>query len=109
MLPSNLHIVHGDILNANDTIICHQCNCVTHNAKGLAEDLFERYPYSNTYSKIRTPGTVSLHGNGTNQRFILNLYSQNSPGKCNVNESAQQRAQWFIQCLNIIANIKGPS
>lgn len=109
-LPSNVKIiVGGDIINSTDTIICHQCNCITNNSFGLAKFIFDKFPYTNTYnnSTVRIPGTISLHGNGTNKRYIINIYGQNAPSKPTTIETAEIRLTWFQQCLNIMGCITG--
>lgn len=102
-------IINGDLLNATEDYILHQCNCVSIDAKALAEKIFAKYPYANTY-RFRSgkggslPGTFDILGNGTSQRYIINLYSQYYPGAPKyANDSAEIRLQWFIQGLSGIA------
>lgn len=106
----NITIKNGNLLDANEQYICHQCNCVTKNSKYLAQHIFTRYPYANTY-KTRTsntnPGTIDIKGNGTNQRYIINMYAQYYPGKAKYsNDNPKVRLEWFKLCLHQIAQIK---
>ena len=76
-----MKMIGGDIFEAeNDSFIVHQCNCVTTNARGLAEEVVWRFPQAATYcmpgeSKYyHTPGTIDVIGN------VINLYAQLLPG-----------------------------
>ena len=96
-------IKQGDLLLANEDFKCHQCNCTTFTAKGLASQMFKKYPGANVYAikhKIAPsiPGTVDVFPEG-----VINLYGQYSPGKASMKtkkESTMQRRDWFQQCLN---------
>jgi hypothetical protein len=39
----------GDLLDATEQFIAHQCNCISQNAGGLAFYLFKKFPYANVY------------------------------------------------------------
>jgi DNA (cytosine-5)-methyltransferase 1 len=95
---------HGDLLEAKETFIVHQCNCICQKPKGLAETVFERFPNANVYEQRRrgsrqpdTPGTISVHGR------VVNFYSQLNPGKpnreCLYGDTRQGRLRWFGNCL----------
>jgi hypothetical protein len=58
--PSNLTVIDGDILLASEAIIGHQCNCVTKKGKGLADVLFQRFPFADVYADRRS-GVVKAH------------------------------------------------
>jgi len=55
-----MKIVRGNILDATDPVIAHQCNCVSTKAAGLAAQIFDRFPLSDTYQvAIRCEFTVA--------------------------------------------------
>lgn len=68
-------------------MIFHQCNCVSIGAKGLALQIFNKYPYLNTYKNRNTyknqPGTISVHSGSTGDKVIINAYAQYYPGAAN--------------------------
>ena len=79
--PPNMKMIGGDIFESeSSSFILHQCNCVTINARGFAEELFRRYPEADTYCMRsvgkfhHTPGTIDVIGK------IINLYAQLLPG-----------------------------
>ena len=93
---------NGDILDAKEDIIAHQCNCTTTGSLGLATDIFKRWPSANTYKTRKNPsqpGTVDaiqLSPDSTPPYYIVNMYAQFRPGKA-VNEP---RVKWFGLCLD---------
>jgi hypothetical protein len=46
-----------------------------------------------------------VKGNGKDDRFVINLMGQYSPGKVTKNETAEMREKWFTDCLNEILKI----
>lgn len=103
-----MQIVEGNLLEAKEKYICHQCNCVTDRAKGLAQALFGKFPYANVYkqrSKESVPETIHVAGNGRDKRFIINMFAQYSPGKVKERETAEMRLKYFRECLAKIAEI----
>ena len=104
-----------DLLNATTKYIAHQCNCTTtNNASGIAKSIFDKYPYSEIYTK-RTqedkPGTIQIFGDGTpDKRFIINMFGQVNPGKPSTPKSPSDgyniRELYFIRCLKEILKIK---
>lgn len=109
-----LTIVNGDLLEATEDYIVHQCNCVTNHSKHLAKSVFDAFPYANTYKNRskdptthHTPGTIDVKGDGINQRYIINAYAQYYPSKSKYsNDSYEKRLQWFEECLQKISQIK---
>lgn len=108
-------IVDGDLLMATETYIVHQCNCISVNAKALAEFIFEKYPYANTYGKriskdnstYSKPGTIDILGNGIANRYIINMYAQYYPAVAKYNnDSKLKRIVWFKECLSYIGQIE---
>ncbi len=101
-------IVYGNLLEAEEEYIAHQCNCVTTYAKFLAKSIFDKYPYADSYSvrakNNSVPGTIEMFGSN-NQKKIINMYAQYYPGKSKYsNDIKALRLQWFKNCLNIIAS-----
>lgn len=108
-------IIKGNLLEASEQYIVHQCNCVTWNAAGIARSIFDKYPYADVYS-IREatayqdkPGTILIRGNGENERYIIALMGQVYPGKPIDNykdiDSAELRQEYFKNGLQKIAEL----
>lgn len=79
-----IEIVTGDLFEAKEKYLVHQCNCVTQTAAHLAKDVFERFPYSDIYTGREDPdkpGTIVVRGNGQDQRYIVALLGQYYPGR----------------------------
>jgi len=108
-LPANVKIVQGDILEAKEDVIGHQCNCVTKKAKGLAAALFQRFPYADIYAE-RRDGHVKRHEPGIcvllsfpGKPMIANMFAQRKGGKPkDANDTANLRMRWFDDCLRQI-------
>lgn len=114
----------GDLLEAKEKYIIHQCNCVSIGAGGLAYHLFNKFPFADVYSerdsgeedeKGRTilkykdkPGTIKISGNGNLKRFVINAFSQYYPGGQNDyhNDNEQKRLEYFKNCLEEVLKIK---
>lgn len=112
---SYIKTVNGDLLDANEDYIVHQCNCISTHAKALAEQIFDKFAYANVYkNRIKNnkqtysiPGTIEILGDGHDKRYIINMYSQYYPAlpKYN-NDNTQKRIEWFNQCLYSISCIE---
>jgi hypothetical protein len=107
-----IEIVTGDIFDAKEKYLCHQCNCVTNRSAHMAKDVFTKYPYADIYTARTEPdkaGTIIVCGNGQDQRFVINLLGQHYPGKPKYPESKLDgtlvREKYFHQCLLRIAKI----
>lgn len=107
-----LNIKTGSILEATEKYIAHQCNCITQKSAGTAKSIFDKFPYSNTYAARDIPdimGTIKILGNGTDQRFIINMFAQYYPGKSKYPSSTLDginiREKCFHKCLLRIAKI----
>jgi len=109
---ARVQIVAGDMLQSDCRYICHQCNCVTRNAAGLAAEIFHKFPWANVYYKQRygEMGRIIVSGDGYNQRFVIGMFAQYYPGKAKYIDSpldgilARERA--FATCLNSILKIE---
>lgn len=104
-----LHVSKGDLLNSSAQYIAHQCNCVSQGVAGLAKLIFDKYPWADHSSRTKRDdmGTISVHGNGANQRYVINMYAQYYPGGPKGNDSDELREKSFACCLNQIAKIDG--
>jgi len=107
-----IKIINENILNSNAKYIVHQCNCVTKNAKYLAQDIFNKFPYSDIYSTRNTnskPGDIIISGNGNEQRFVIALFGQYYPGPPKISDSKfdgyEIRKIYFYEGLKKIINI----
>lgn len=103
----------GNLLDAREQYICHQCNCVTYTAAGVAAQLFEKYSYADCYStriEADKPGTIHYaKGSEPCEANIINMFSQLHPGKPRdvdpVGDSAEHRKKYFIMCLREIKKL----
>jgi len=104
-----INIIKGNHLDAEEKYIAHQTNCVSTNASGIAKQIFDKYPYSDTYhnrTKPSEPGTIQVLGDGFVNRFVINMYAQYYPGKPGYGiDSKEMREKYFHQCLLQIAKI----
>jgi len=78
-----IEIVTGDLFDAKEKYLCHQCNCVTKRAAHLSKDVFAHYPYADIYTgRINPdePGNIIIRGNGIDQRYVVNILGQYYPG-----------------------------
>ena len=77
-----IKIITGDLLDSQEKYIGNICNCVTQNSAGVAKAIFDKYPYSDSYTNRKTPdnlGNILISGIRLNNRFVINLYSQYYP------------------------------
>jgi hypothetical protein len=75
----------GNILDAREPFVLHQCNITSVSPRGLARDVFARFPHSNTYRRgngyCRVVGTASFHAK-EGCPTIINAYAEKVPGRC---------------------------
>lgn len=106
-----------NILESKEKIIIHQTNCISTNAKGLAQQLFSKYPYSNFYPKRQNPelqdipGTIDIkYSENSDNPIIIGLFGQYSVGKpleyqmnamCKL-DTYDNRKRWFQNGLNLV-------
>ena len=108
-----IEFVEGDILNAKEKYICHQCNCFSKGSAGLAKSLFDRYPYANIYATRREPsksGTIHIAGDGHRERYVINMFAQRYPSLPSDYDTLESRQKDFNSCLLAILavpNIEG--
>lgn len=116
--------IKGDLIKFTEAqYIAHQCNCLTINSAGMAESIFNAFPWSNIYAERsididykklpegNRPGDIVIRGNGTDQRYVINMIAQLFPGRPRYPDSTQDgtraRQTFFQICLNKIARIDG--
>ena len=107
-MTTNIEFKNGDITQSSEKYIVHQCNCISNYSLGLAKTIFEKFPYAECYinrEKNDIAGTIQIKGNGLDQRYIINLFGQFSPGKPKKNETNFQRLKYFKRCLFEISKI----
>lgn len=102
----SVKIVKGNILDVEGLVV-HICNTTTKTSKGLSKDIFDKYPYANTYSGPkalkRQVGTFTYHFADVDAKVVIvNLYGQNKPGKPDKTETAANRLEWFKSGLSQI-------
>jgi O-acetyl-ADP-ribose deacetylase (regulator of RNase III) len=112
---STIKLVKGNLLDAKEQFVCHQCNCVTRWAAHLAKDVFQRFPHADVYPPRiplgyrDQPGTIKVCGDGNDQRFVIAMFAQVYPGSSKAGytsdvDSIPSRARYFKECLDKMAN-----
>lgn len=111
--------ITGDLLESTDKYIVHQTNCVTTSGAGLAHFIFKKYPYSDVYStrsekdcslySLRdNPGSITISGNGQDERYIVNLMGQLYPGGSwddMPEDNEEMRHKFFHKALGRLAKV----
>lgn len=108
-----IEIITGDLLDAKEKYIAHQCNCLTTNSAGAAKAIFDKYPFANTYLNRAEPdvmGSIKILGDGQNERYVINMFAQYYPGRSKYPEAQKDgiitREKSFHKCLLRIAKIE---
>lgn len=119
----------GDLLDATESYICQQCNCVTIKSHGLSKSISDKYSYgdpyknrskktANTTSQPDTPGTIvklQHPKEPNNHHIILCFMAQWGPSKPNrykhyysstYEDNYENRKKWFKECLDILDKTK---
>jgi len=99
-----MRIVDGDLLDCDAPIICHQCNCVTNRASGLALSLFQQYTWANVYLNRKEPSTPgSIIVSSYADKYVVNMFAQYYGGGPSGNKKHMDykgmREGWFLECL----------
>ena len=102
--------ITGDLTEATEKYIVHQCNCVSHFAAGIAQTIFTAFPYANVYANRMeedVPGDILICGNGKDQRYIVNLMGQYYPGGPSetTNDDEFARRNYFYKGLLKLAKV----
>lgn len=111
-MPAEIIRQRGDLLESDAEFIVHQCNATSMRAKHLAWSVFKRFLYANDYARrtrlVRRDelGTVRLHGDGEQKRFVINLFAQRYPGKSRYsNDRPSMRLEWFKLALRNVLGL----
>ena len=117
---NKINIIHKNLLESDEPLIVHQTNCISTNSKGLASEIFKKYPYADVYSCRRKqnnnnaipddwdiPGTISIKkGNGP---IIVAMFAQYDKGNVGHSyllslekDNQELREKWFKKCLKEI-------
>jgi len=103
-----IRIIEGNLLEADEKFIAHQCNCVSIGSAGLAKTLFQEFPYANVYHTRKKRGedelgTITVCGNGSDKRYVINMFAQYNPGGPDKGrDSPKAREFYFARCLHQI-------
>lgn len=113
--------IEGNLLECPHKYICHQVNCVSSYAAGIARCIFDQFPYSDIYSHREKcgrdelplpgeePGNIIVKGNGKDERFVINMLAQFYPGAPKYIDSPKDgfiaRQNYFKRCLSKIEDI----
>jgi len=107
--------IKGDLRLHSAEYLCHQCNCITVKAAHLSKSMFAHFPHADIYSDRKDghrddPGTVTVCGDGKEERYVANLLGQYYPGKSKyTNDSPEKRLLWFSDCLEALETLDGKS
>jgi hypothetical protein len=107
-----IEIVTGDLFEAKEKYLCHQCNCVTNKSAHLAKDMFDKFWHADIYT-ARTqpdkPGHIIIRGNGQDQRYVAAILGQYYPGKPRYPQSSLDgqaaREKYFYHGLLRLAEV----
>ena len=98
-------VIAGDLLKIKNAYICHQCNCISTTGRGLAVDIFNKYPSANVYKRkhkfddYSAVGTIEVFD--VDDNHVVNLYAQYRPSKIESGGGTRAfRKQWFKECLD---------
>ena len=106
----SVRVVRGNLLEASEIVVAHQCNCTTTSSAGLAAALFAKYPAA-SYAQCgkREPGHVRFFQHDSDHT-IVNLYAQQGPGGPtppgggrHQQDTIANRFKWFETCMAELA------
>ena len=129
-----IKIIEGDLLNAKETILCQQCNCVTMLSHGLTAQVAKKFPWADVYKRRKPktanctsepsiPGTIQIDHDPEEEYFegktIIHMFGQwlpGIPGKFypayqdlpKVNDGSADRIKYFKECLQKLDALKLP-
>lgn len=94
-----MEVIEGNLLDfcTPFSFIAHQCNCKSKSPKHLSYQIFTKFPNANIYNGKfdRKPGDIIIRDK------VVNILSQNYPGKARY-ETYIQRREWLRQGLEKI-------
>ena len=106
----------GNILEANEQYIAHQCNCSMINlmGSGLYATIANKWPEAHVYGMRESPsipGTIDLVETRDGEHVVISIYGQYRPGTGNMTEtydSPAMRLNWFCMALRAIDAMSPP-
>lgn len=109
----NVVEMEGDLLEAKEEYLCHQCNCVTVRGAHLSGSVFARFPHADIYKERigrqparDEPGNIVVRGGAEGERLVINMLGQFYPGKARfANDTGVLRRGWFQSCLDRITDL----
>jgi O-acetyl-ADP-ribose deacetylase (regulator of RNase III) len=106
----------GNLLSADEEYVCHQCNCVTRSAGGVAQAIFAKWSYADCYATRWAPdkpGTIHYVKPSKDYRGVINMFAQYYPGSPQKADDPmdgfQMRKNYFVSCLKEIPKLKPKS
>ena len=107
-----IEIITGDLLESKEKYIAHQCNCLSKQSAGVAKAIFDMFPHADVYTDRDGPdafNSIKIMGNGQDQRYVINMFSQYYPGQPKLPLSTKDgvlvREAAFHKCLLKVARI----
>ena len=100
-------VVTYKLVNTSAQYLVHLVSCEGTTPSGRARRVFAKFPYASPYRGVgttREPGTISIHGDGTSQRFIVNLYARLRDGAPAVagHDTSWKRAHYLQGALDAL-------
>lgn len=81
-VPALIWELRGNLLDATEWAIVHQCNCVTRRAAGLAAAIAKKWPHADPYARRNEDrpalGSIRVYDAG---RRVIALFAQWDPGR----------------------------
>ena len=117
-VPGKVTIVNEDLMDACEDYILHVCPRLVKgsgNGKGIAKQIFERFPHSDIYSdrsQAFEEGQIIVKGEGppsAPKRGVINMIAQQKPGKPSKKgeDTPANRQKWFAECLKLVGKVPG--
>lgn len=114
----------GNVVDATEKYIAHQCNCTTRLPHGLSKDIATRYPECDVYSRRGgstpntathpdSPGTIKFFSTKDGKKIFVSFLAQWAPGRPlemhqayppppHIEDTHLQRTVWFQECLRLL-------
>ena len=105
---ARVSVRQGNLLDASEAVVAHQCNCVSRGARGLARALHAKWPKANAYA-LRdgesAPGTIDVFWVDKGAKRVVSLFAQVYPGKPQGSgrDTRQARLEHFERTLDRVA------
>lgn len=107
MADSKVVVKKGDVAQADEHYIAHQCNCTSPVVIGAARAIFLAFPVAGWYLreiKEKRPEVATILVTKTGGKTIINMFAQYYPGTSKYFDRAENRLHWFVRCLNQITD-----